>query len=398
MKLDNYLEFTSQKELDYIKRLASNVEGMSVNMVANKLQAGGAATLKDELLPFLEELGLKMTVTELGAEGEFLEVLSRFYQATADPFFQISDGDIKTFEYLSLKYIRPAQRACDVCLVEGLHPLALSEHRDFCKKIVWRYHGDFSNPNPKLHRALRGYIEDYDYGVFTLPSFFPKLNLESRSILPSIDPLDDKNKPLSEAEIDAVYAKYQIPRNKKIILQIGRFDAIKDPLGVLDVFEQLKKEEDATLVLAGYLLDDTPESSQILQECKDRALMIGDAYVRMLEKNDLEINALQRGADIIVQKSIKEAFGMAVTEALWKEKPVVVSAVGGLAFQVTDGANGLLCNSKQTCRNQIKKLLRTPSYGRELGRAGYRQVKDNMLVTRHIRDIFQYLNIMMGKI
>ncbi len=394
-RIDKYLEFTTKEELDYIKQLAARLAGVRANVVINKLGTGGIESMRQGLLPLVEDLGIKVSLVELNMPDDFITAVNRFYKAVHDPFFQISDEDLKVYESYSSYIARASLKEGDLCFVEDIHPLSLVKYKSMFKKMAWRAHLDFSNGNKKLISFLKPYMEAYDLCLFSMPTFFPKITAPMRSLMPSIDPLSDKNKPLTKDEVDAVYKKYKIPRNKKIILQLGRFDAIKDPLGVLDVFAEVKKEFDVALVLAGYEIDKSEDAAETHRQTLDKAAEMKDVYVLMLEHNDIEINALQRGADIVLQKSIKEGFGLSVTEALWKERAVVASDVGGLPMQVVDGVTGLLCNSKQGCATQLKKLLRTPAYGAELGRAGRQNVKDNFLTTRHVRDILQLFNMLM---
>ncbi|MGB9716743.1 MAG: glycosyltransferase [Thermodesulfovibrionales bacterium] len=206
-------------------------------------------------------------------------------------------------------------------------------------------------------------------------------------ISPSIDPLSDKNKELSQDIIDSVLNKYGLNKDKPIIAQISRFDYLKDPIGVIQVFEMVRKSMDCQLVLAGGTAKDDPESEKVLEEVKNRASDNPDIHILLIPPNsDIDINALQRAATIILQKSIKEGFGLTVTEALWKGKPVVASAVGGIQLQVKNNFTGLLCHSIDGAAYAIKRLLSNPDYASWLGRNAREHVRQNFLITRHLKD------------
>jgi trehalose synthase len=205
-------------------------------------------------------------------------------------------------------------------------------------------------------------------------------------ISPSIDPLSDKNKELPEELIDSVLRKYQIKRDKPIITQISRFDRLKDPLGVIHAYLQVKKYIDCQLILAGGSASDDPEGIKVLEEVQEKAKEDKDIHILLLPQNDIEINALQRASDVIIQKSIREGFGLTVAEALWKAKPVVASNVGGIPLQIKHKYSGLLCHSVDGASFAIKQLLNSPGYARKLGENGRENVRNNFLLTRHLKE------------
>lgn len=206
-------------------------------------------------------------------------------------------------------------------------------------------------------------------------------------IYPSIDPLSDKNRELSQDEIEKTLNKYNIDPDKHIILQVSRFDYLKDPVGVIQAFKIVKKNISCQLILAGGTASDDPESDKVLQEVKEIAAGEPDISILLLPPDaDLEINALQRAAKVVIQKSIKEGFALTVTEALWKGKTVVASAIGGILLQVKDKLTGLLCNSVEGAAYAIRTVLTNPDYGKWLGENGRAHVKQNFLITRHIKD------------
>jgi trehalose synthase len=222
--------------------------------------------------------------------------------------------------------------------------------------------------------------------VFSAPSFSQSLPIRQFLIPPSIDPLSDKNKDLSEEFIKSVLEKYGIVENKPIITQISRFDRLKDPTGVIEVFREVKRHIDCQLVLAGGTAADDPEAIEVLEEVREKAQHDRDIHILLMPHNDIEVNALQRGSTVIIQKSIKEGFGLTVAEALWKAKPVVASAVGGIPLQITHKYSGLLCHTIQGAAFAVKQLLNAPEYAKKLGENGREHIRNNFLLTRHLRD------------
>jgi trehalose synthase len=243
-----------------------------------------------------------------------------------------------------------------------------------------------SNPDRKVWKFLRTYIDRYDSAVFSAPGFSPRLPIRQFLIAPSIDPLSDKNRDLPDEQVGAVLAKYGVPRDKPIVTQISRFDRLKDPVGVIEAYTQVKRYIDCRLILAGGTATDDPEGAQVLQEVNERAANDPEIHVLLLPQNDLDVNALQRASTVIVQKSLREGFGLTVSEALWKGKPVVASNVGGIPLQVTHRYSGLLCHSVEGAAFAIKQLLSSPEYARRLGENGREHVRNNFLLTRHLRD------------
>ncbi len=223
--------------------------------------------------------------------------------------------------------------------------------------------------------------------VFSAPAFSRVLPIRQFLIAPSIDPLSDKNKDLPQETIDSVLAKYGIPRDKPIITQVSRYDYLKDPVGVIEAFGLVRKSIDCRLVFAGGTASDDPESDKVLAEVKERAGSNPDIHILLIPPgSDIEINALQRGSTIIIQKSLREGFGLTVSEALWKAKPVVASAVGGIPLQVKNKLTGLLSHGIEGTAYALRQLLTNPDYAKWLGENGREHVRNNFLITRHLRD------------
>jgi len=386
MKIDNYRQFTSESEIEYIKKLGNMLGGSSANIVSTAKQGGGVAELLNKVIPFFADFDFELHRINLELDVNFLQICKKFYEGLSNPAVDITQQDLHDFLKYSPSVQEQITQPADLLFVHDHQPITAVEKKNY-KKAVWRCHIDVSHPDEMLWNFLKTYIEKYDAAAFSFPSFARDIAIPKYAIMPSIDPLSDKNKDLPEEYIDAVFKKYNISRSKPVIMQIGRFDVLKDPVGVVEVFREVKNSYDCTLVIAGGHASDDPDADKVYQQTRAAAQNVPDAHIVLLEHNDLEINALQRGADIILQKSIRESFGLAITEALWKKKPVVATETGGIPLQIIEGQTGLISVSNASCVMQIKKLLQNPALRRALGNGGYKHVRENFLVTRHVRDL-----------
>ncbi len=273
----------------------------------------------------------------------------------------------------------------DIVFVHDPQPIALVKKKSQ-NKWIWRCHVDVSSPNQKVWGFLRGFIDQYDSAVFSAPGFSQRLPIRQFLIAPSIDPLSDKNKELPQDVIDGVLRKYEISTNKPIVTQISRFDRLKDPVGVIEAYQQVKRYIDCQLILAGGGASDDPEGLKVLEEVREKAKKDPDIHILLLPQNDIEVNALQRASTVLIQKSLKEGFGLTVSEALWKAKPVVASNVGGIPLQIKHKYSGLLCHSVDGAAFAIKQLLNSPEYAKRLGENGKEHVRNNFVLIRHLRE------------
>ncbi len=235
---------------------------------------------------------------------------------------------------------------------------------------------------------LKPYIEKYNRAIFSAPAFARRdLSVRQIMISPSIDPLSDKNKELPQSTVDSTVEQFGIDKDRPIVTQISRFDKLKDPSGVIEVYKRVKKYIDCQLVLAGGGATDDPEGIRILGKIKESSKKDPDIHVIYLPpSSDIAINALQRASTVVLQKSLKEGFGLTVTEALWKAKPVIASAVGGIPLQITHKYSGILTYSLDGTAHYLKELLNEPEYASQLGINGREHVRNNFLITRHIRE------------
>ena len=374
--------------VEELRLLAEKLPKKAVQNINSTYVGGGVAEILSRMVPLLVQLGLNATWDVIKGDTDFFQVTKKFHNALHNRQETITQEDFSLFLETTRKNIAAAELKGDIIFVHDPQPLGLiGLKKDAEKKWIWRCHIDVSNPNREVWDFLNSFVTKYDAAVFSAPAFARELPIRQFLISPSIDPLSDKNKELPHSVIDTVMNKYKIPRDKPIITQISRFDYLKDPLGVIQAFDMVRKSTNCRLVFAGGTATDDPESQQVLDEVKERAGNNPDIHILLIPPgSDIEINALQRASTVIVQKSHREGFGLTVTEALWKAKPVVASAVGGISLQVKNKLTGLLSYGIEGTAYDIKQLLANPDYARKLGENGREHVKYNFLITRHLRD------------
>jgi len=397
IKLEDYIPIVGQSVIDDLRLIATRLGGKSIAHVNSTSVGGGVAEILNRMVPLLQELGIDTGWALIKGGAQFFEVTKKFHNALHGYPAEITKKDFEIFLETSQQNINAVDTSQDIVFVHDPQPIALVNKKQD-NKWLWRCHVDVSNPNENVWDFLMEYIVRYDSAVFSAPSFSRKLPIRQFLISPSIDPLSDKNKELPQEIVDGVLAKYQIPQDKPIITQISRFDRLKDPLGVIETYREVKKYIDCRLILAGGGASDDPEGAMVYTQVMEKAKNDQDIHILLLQQNDIEINALQRASTIIIQKSIREGFGLTVSEALWKAKPVVASNVGGIPLQVKHKYSGLLCHSVQGAVFAIKQLLNSPGYAMRLGENGREHIRNNFLITRHLRNyILLFLSLYHGE-
>ena len=385
-KLDEYIPIVGQSVIDDLRLLAQRLQGKIIQHINSTPVGGGVAEILSRMVPLLKELGIDARWDVIKGGEQFFEVTKKFHNALHGRAEEITQRDFDIFTETSQENIQEVNTYGEIVFVHDPQPIALIRKKSN-NKWIWRCHIDVSNPNQKVWKFLMDFIVNYDSAVFSAPGFSQAvLPIRQFLISPSIDPLSDKNKELSPEIIDSVLKKYGILNNKPILTQISRFDRLKDPVGVIEAYRQVKKYINCQLVLAGGTAEDDPEGIKVLEEVREKAEQDKDVHVLLLPHSDIEVNALQRASTIIIQKSLKEGFGLTVAEALWKAKPVVASNVGGIPLQIKHKYSGLLCHSIEGAAFAIKQLLNSPEYSKKLGENGKEHIRNNFLLTRHLRE------------
>ena len=367
-------------------------------MVNSTAVGGGVAEILNRLVPLLNELEVVTKWEVITGGNDFYEVTKGFHNALHGAEYRLTNAAREIFLMYNDQNRKRMQFGEDLVVIHDPQPCMLVLDRDTSHgRWIWRCHIDLSNPNPAVWDLLRPAVEKYDAAVFSSPLFTQQLAIPQYLLSPCIDPLSEKNKDLEDSQIQKICDDFGIDRKRPIVTQVSRFDRLKDPIGVIQAYKQAKRYVDCQLVLAGGGATDDPEGSAVLQEVLDAASTDPDIIVLDLPPwCALEINALQRASTIVVQKSIKEGFGLTVTEALWKGKPTIAGAVGGIPSQVIHKLTGMLVHSVEGCAYQIRYLLTHPPFARQLGMNGREHVKENFLMTANIRRWLLLFRIMLG--
>lgn len=384
-EIEKYIPIVGQSVINDLKLLSDRLKNKVIQHINSTSLGGGVAEILNRMVSLLKDLGVDTRWDLIKGGEQFFEITKKFHNALHGRPEDISQRDFDIFMDASKKNIEEVNTYGDIVFIHDPQPIALVKKKA-ANKWLWRCHIDVSNPNPQVWQFLMDFIVNYDSVVFSSPNFSRKLPVRQFLISPSIDPLSDKNKELPEEVINDVLKKYGIIKDKPIITQISRFDRLKDPGGVIEMYQKVKKYIDCQLILAGGTASDDPEGLEVLKEVKEKAAEDKDIHILLLPHNDIEVNALQRASTVIMQKSLREGFGLTVAEALWKAKPVVASNVGGIPLQIKHKYSGLLCHSIEGASFAVKQVLNSPEYAKKLGENGREHIKNNFLITRHIRD------------
>jgi trehalose synthase len=393
-RLDQYRNLAPDHQIQGSRNLSRSLEGKRVAHVSATAYGGGVAELLKSLLPLMNDLGVT-------ADWYVLEPDERLFVATKEIHNALqgkpaplnpSDRDY----YLDFGQRLAAEMdllEADLLIIHDPQPLSALPWLAGGRPVIGRLHIDLSNPEPTTMELVRPFLEACQAAVFSLPEFVPPgvSPDKARIIAPAIDPFSAKNGFLAREDADRILAELGLDPNKPIVAQVSRFDHWKDPLGVIEAFGLVKSEHSETqLVLAGAKADDDPEAIAVWEEAKRAADSHPGVFMFTNQTspavNDREINALQVGSDVIVQKSLREGFGLTVTEALWKSRPTVGGNVGGIRLQIADGETGFLVSSPTECAERINRLLADRQLADRLGRAGHEHVRRNFLMTRLLAD------------
>lgn len=387
-KLDDYEAIVGPQIVEEIRILAQKVAHKRIKMVNSTAVGGGVAEILTRLVPLLNEVGIATKWDVIKGDENFFSITKAFHNALHGRDVEINQRMFDAF----LEYNRMNAKGMDfdedIIVIHDPQPIALIEMKEKTKgKWVWRCHIDLSSPDMNVWGFLEEYVRRYDASIFSSPRFTRQLSIPQFIIPPSIDPLSEKNIEISQETIDSVLEKYNISKEKPIITQISRFDRLKDQVGVIEAYKLAKKYVDCQLIMAGGGAADDPEGMKVLDDVRDRVKGEEDIHVLGLPSySDIEINALQRASTIILQKSLKEGFGLTVTEGLWKKKPVIASAVGGIPLQIKHNITGILVHSIEGMAFQIRYLLKHPDVMEKLGEYGHEYVKQKFLLTRNLKD------------
>lgn len=385
--LDDYSSVIGAGELEELRALAKPLAGRSVEMVNSTAVGGGVAEILNRLVPLAEELGLNMRWEVMTGGEDFFEVTKAFHNALHGEPYHPEPAHFEIFRAYNEQNSKRIPLDAEFIIIHDPQPAGFIRARhQKTGHWIWRCHIDLSHPNPSVWNFLDSYISQYDGAIFSSPQFARQLQIPQYLFYPAIDPLSEKNRELEPEFIAEVLTRYSIDPLRPILTQISRFDRLKDPVGVIRAYRIVRRYFDCQLVLAGGSASDDPEGAKVLKAVKHAAE--DDPDIKVLELPPwapLEVNALQRASTIVLQKSLREGFGLTVSEALWKKKPVVASAVGGIPNQVIHKHTGLLAHSVEGTAYQVRFLLSHPEIAARLGENGHAHVKENFLITQNLK-------------
>ncbi|TMA51746.1 MAG: glycosyltransferase [Deltaproteobacteria bacterium] len=393
--LDAYAPFVGRATIEELRLLGERLRGRRVQHINSTAVGGGVAEILNRLVPLLLELGINTRWDVIRGGDEFYAVTKAIHNALHGQPVTLSEHDVAVYRETTEQNLRTLALSDDIVFIHDPQPAGLIAGRAPGSHWIWRCHIDLSAPVPSVWEFLRPTVERYDAAVFSAPQFSRTLPIDQVLIAPSIDPLADKNRELDARTIESIVTSLGLDPGRPLVTQVSRFDRLKDPLGVIEAYRLAKKYNDCQLLLVGGSATDDPEGQAVLTECRDRAADDRDIHVVELPPTaNIEINAVQRASTVLVQKSLREGFGLTVAEALWKAKPVIAGAVGGIPLQITHKYSGVLTHTIEGTAYWIKQLLNAPDFARHLGENGREHVRHNFLLTRHLRDymlLFLYL-------
>lgn len=383
ISVEDYQPLVGAEAVERILKKAARLRDLHVVNVNSTYYGGGVSEILSSLTLLMNAAGIRTGWRVIQGRPDFFSITKKMHNALQGGEINLSELKRDIYEEVIFENSVRMHIDHDLVIVHDPQPLPLIGH--FRKKApwVWRCHVDLSDPNPNLWSYLRPFIERYDAVVLSLPEYAQRITPPQRFIMPAINPFSTTNKELSDAEIDDRLDHYNIPTDLPLIVQISRFDKWKDPQGVIDAFRIARKEVDATLVLAGNVATDDPEGQQIFESlCK-----CGEDRIRILSVQDSAlVNALQRRAAVVLQKSTREGFGLTVTEAMWKGTPVIGGRVGGIRHQIEDGVTGFLVESVEQAAERIVRILKDPGLRQRLGEKAKQTVRTRFLMTRLMED------------
>lgn len=399
--LDAYVEFAGQETIDRIRALAEPLRGARILHVNATAYGGGVAELLATHVPLLQNLGI-------AAEWQVIHGSDEFFAVTKAVHNALQGGDVEWTAAMQRIYLEKVldnallvEGEWDYVVIHDPQPAAMlgfladSPVNRPETKWIWRCHIDLTDANPEVWEFFRPHVERHDASIWTMPEFVPSSLSMDRIVQapPCIDPMSVKNLDLPLPFMTEICRQYGLDVDRPIMCQVSRYDPWKDPLGVIEAFQIVRQEvPDAQLLLAGSMATDDPEGFHVWEQVEEARG--GDRDIHLLSNiqqvGNVQINAFQRAAHVVVQKSLREGFGLTVSEGLWKGRPVIGGRAGGIVLQIRDGQDGYLVDSVEECAKHTIELLQDPGLADEMGASGKEHVRRNFLSTRELED---YLNL-----
>ncbi len=397
--LDKYADICGPDVIDQLRQLVAPLKGAKVTHVNSTRKGGGVAEILAKLVPLKKELGIDVSWEVIEGDADFFKCTKGFHNALQGNKVEIPKSLLNNYEETNRRNseeLRAKLEDADVVFIHDPQPAPLLEYcPDRKGKWIWRCHIDVSRPYRPVWKYLRNFVSGYDASIFSLAEFAQPLPHVEYLIAPSIDPLSEKNIELDQSEIESVVTGLGVDLERPVMTQVSRFDIFKDPVGVIRAYRLTKKFiPTLQLILAGGEATDDPEALAVLDDVRSAANDDPDIHIMLLPADaHRSINAIQRASDIVLQKSLKEGFGLTVTEAMWKGRPVIGGDTGGIRIQVVNHQTGFLVNTPEGAALRARYLLFHRDLLQEMGEKGRNFVRENFLLSRHLRE---YLTLMVS--
>jgi trehalose synthase len=401
--LGDYATLVSRGLMDEIRRLAEPLQGKRVVHVSATAFGGGVAEINYTLVPLMADAGLDVEWRIIRGADEFFNVTKAIHNGLQGDERSLTTEEREIFaRYNAQNAAELPADDYDFVVVHDPQPVAMiDEFPQRRAKWIWRGHIDFSTPNPDVMDALLPSVRQYDAAIFHMRQYVPDGDrLPTIAIWPpAIDPLMPKNMALSPEDAAYIVDQFGIDVDRPLLTQVSRFDPWKDPLGVIDAYRQVKKRfPEVQLALVGSMAHDDPEGWEYYQRTVEHADSDPDVYIlsNMNSVGGVEVNAFQVHSNALLQKSTREGFGLTVTEALWKSRPIVAGRVGGIVAQIDDGETGWLVSSVDECAHACIEILRDPGEARRRALKGKEFVRRHFLTPRLLRDWLVLFDMLAG--
>jgi trehalose synthase len=386
-KVEEYGKYIGAEAVDRIYKKAKKLRDFHILHVNSTYYGGGVAEMLSSLTLLFNSLGIKTGWRVIQGSPDFFSITKKMHNALQGGKINLTKRKMQIYEDVIFENAMRNHLKHDIVVINDPQPLPMINHYRKRGPWIWRCHIDLTNPNKSLWSYLSHFIEKYDAAVLTLKEYKQEISTPQLFFLPAINPFSIKNRKLSKKEIDERLKHYEIPTDLPLVVQISRFDRWKDPEGVIKAFKLVRKEVDCTLVLLGNVATDDPEGSDIyhsLINCREERIII------LSHQDTALVNALQSSAAVVLQKSIREGFGLTVAEAMWKGTPVIGGNVGGIRYQIEDGVNGFLVNSIEEAAKRIVQIVKDKKTRKNMGQKAKETVRKKFLMTRLVE---QYLDL-----